>query len=131
MPPQKREVPRTRRRLESTEPSREYFTTKILFLLKANIAIISSVALPHVAFRSPPTESTISRKTSNNFHHWLTISKNPLHSKIRLAKFGSHYTHYKWRLLHWVCTTTVSLSPIVKPMIFLIINVKTSTQLYI
>uniref|UniRef100_A0A2P2LBW3 Vacuolar cation/proton exchanger 1a n=1 Tax=Rhizophora mucronata TaxID=61149 RepID=A0A2P2LBW3_RHIMU len=30
MPPQKREVPRTKRRFESTEPRREYFTTTIL-----------------------------------------------------------------------------------------------------
>lgn len=37
------------------EPKREYFTTCILFWRRANNAIISSVALPHVAFRSPPT----------------------------------------------------------------------------
>lgn len=56
MPPQKREVPRTRRRFERIEPKREYLTTAILFWLRANIAIINSVAFPHVAFRSPPTE---------------------------------------------------------------------------
>lgn len=54
-PPQKREVPRTKRRLERMEPRSEYFTTAILFWLSARIAIISSVAFPHVAFRSPPT----------------------------------------------------------------------------
>lgn len=70
MPPQKREVPRTRRRLERMEPSKEYFTTKIFCLLKANIAIISSGAFPHVAFRSPPTAVTISRKTSDNSLHY-------------------------------------------------------------
>lgn len=55
MPPQKREVPRTRSKLESTEPSSEHLTTSILPSMSANSAMISSVALPHVAFRSPPT----------------------------------------------------------------------------
>uniref|UniRef100_A0A0E0FN51 F-box domain-containing protein n=1 Tax=Oryza nivara TaxID=4536 RepID=A0A0E0FN51_ORYNI len=54
-PPQKREVPRTRRRLERTEPSREHLTTSIFPLSSANSAMISSVAFPHVAFSSPPT----------------------------------------------------------------------------
>lgn len=55
IPPQKREVPRTKRRFERMEPKREYLTTAILLLLRANIAIMSSVAFPHVAFTSPPT----------------------------------------------------------------------------
>ena len=55
MPQQNREVPRTRRRLEIIEPSKEYFTTAILLLLRAKIAMMSSVAFPHVAFKSPPT----------------------------------------------------------------------------
>ena len=55
IPPQNREVPRTRRRFESMEPRREYLTTAILLLISAKIAIMSSVAFPHVAFRSPPT----------------------------------------------------------------------------
>lgn len=55
MPPQRREVPRTRRRLERIDPNKEYFTTSTLFWASANIAIINSVAFPHVAFRSPPT----------------------------------------------------------------------------
>lgn len=59
MPPQKREVPRTRRRFESIEPKSEYFTTSTLCCVRARIAIISSVAFPHVAFRSPPTEQII------------------------------------------------------------------------
>ncbi|MFS7904820.1 hypothetical protein Hanom_Chr01g00040521 [Helianthus anomalus] len=37
------------------EPKREYLTTSILLCNNANIAIISSVAFPHVAFSSPPT----------------------------------------------------------------------------
>lgn len=55
MPPHNREVPRTRRRLERMEPRREYLTTAILLLLRAKIAMMSSVAFPHVAFKSPPT----------------------------------------------------------------------------
>lgn len=55
MPPHNREVPRTRRRLERMEPRREYLTTSILLLLSAKIAMMSSVAFPHVAFKSPPT----------------------------------------------------------------------------
>lgn len=55
IPPQKREVPRTKRRFERMEPKREYLTTAILLLLRANIAIMSSVAFPHVALTSPPT----------------------------------------------------------------------------
>lgn len=55
MPPQKSEVPRTRRRFERMEPKREYLTTSILRSYRAKIAMISSVALPHVAFNNPPT----------------------------------------------------------------------------
>ena len=55
MPPHNREVPRTRRMFERIEPNKEYLTTTILLLLRANIAIMSSVTFPHVAFRSPPT----------------------------------------------------------------------------
>jgi len=55
MPPQSREVPSTRRRFERMEPKREYLTTAIWLLLRANIAMISSVMFPHVALRSPPT----------------------------------------------------------------------------
>lgn len=58
MPPQKREVPRTKRRFERIDPKREYFTTSTLCWIRANIAIMSSVAFPHVAFRSPPTDHT-------------------------------------------------------------------------
>lgn len=65
MPPHNREVPRTRRRLESMEPRREYLTTSILLLLSANIAMMSSVAFPHVAFKSPPT--MIQNITIKNF----------------------------------------------------------------
>lgn len=54
-PPQKSEVPRTKRRFERTEPKREYLSNCSLFWFRAEIAIISSVALPNVAFRSPPT----------------------------------------------------------------------------
>ena len=43
------------RRSERTEPNREYLTTAILLLLRAKIAMTSSVALPQVAFSSPPT----------------------------------------------------------------------------
>lgn len=38
------------------EPNKEYLTTSILFSRRANSAIIISVAFPHVALRSPPTE---------------------------------------------------------------------------
>lgn len=55
MPPKKREVPRTRRRFETTDPKSEYFTNSILPLVSANIAMINSVAFPHVAFSNPPT----------------------------------------------------------------------------
>lgn len=55
MPPQKRDDPRTKRRLERIEPNSEYFTTSILLWIMAKIEIINSVAFPHVAFRSPPT----------------------------------------------------------------------------
>lgn len=58
-PPKKREVPRTRRRFERMEPKRDDFTTFNLFWWRANNAIISSVALPHVALISPPTASKI------------------------------------------------------------------------
>lgn len=60
-PPKRREEPSTRRRFERTEPKREYFTTWILFWRRANKAIISSVAFPQVAFRSPPTACTCYR----------------------------------------------------------------------
>jgi hypothetical protein len=66
-PPQRREEPRTRRRFERMEPRREYFTTSILFWRRANNAIISSVALPHVAFRSPPTANPIYNQYSKSF----------------------------------------------------------------
>lgn len=55
MPPQNREDPRTKRRFESIEPSRLYFTTSTLCWTRAKMDIMSSVAFPHVAFRSPPT----------------------------------------------------------------------------
>jgi len=55
MPPHNKDVPRTRRRLERMEPRREYLTTSILLFLSANIAMMSSVAFPHVAFKRPPT----------------------------------------------------------------------------
>lgn len=54
-PPHKREDPKTRRRFERMEPKREYFNTSIFLWWRANSAIISSVALPHVAFSRPPT----------------------------------------------------------------------------
>ena len=69
MPPQKRDVPRTRRRLERMEPKREYLTMAILCSLRANIAIMSSVAFPHVAFRSPPTAKS-HNKLLNNLKFW-------------------------------------------------------------
>lgn len=54
-PPQKSEVPSTSKRLESMEPTKEHLTTSILPWCRANKAIMSSVAFPHVALRSPPT----------------------------------------------------------------------------
>jgi hypothetical protein len=57
-PPQKREVPSTSSRLERTEPRREHLTTSILPSMSAKSAMMSSVALPHVAFRRPPTVRT-------------------------------------------------------------------------
>lgn len=54
-PPQKREVPRTRRRLERTEPKSEHFNTSIFPSCKAKSAMMSSVTFPQVALRSPPT----------------------------------------------------------------------------
>lgn len=65
-PPQKRDVPRTRRRLDKMEPRREYLTTSILCCHRANNAIISSVAFPHVAFNSPPTAISFLHVTKNN-----------------------------------------------------------------
>lgn len=73
MPPQKREVPRTKRRLESIEPRREYFTTAILCWLRAKMAIISSVALPHVALRSPPTVNSINQLENNYIINQLFV----------------------------------------------------------
>ena len=58
-PPQKREEPRTRRRFERIDPKREYFNTEIFPWWSAKIAIMSSVAFPHVAFRRPPTANQI------------------------------------------------------------------------
>lgn len=75
MPPHNREVPRTRRRLERIEPSREYLTTSILLLLSANIAMISSVAFPHVAFKSPPTK--IQKTIMKNFSNIIKTNLKP------------------------------------------------------
>ena len=41
----------------------------ILCSLRANIAIMSSVAFPHVAFRSPPTAKSHD-KLVNNLNVW-------------------------------------------------------------
>jgi hypothetical protein len=54
-PPQKRDVPSTSSRLERTEPRREHLTTSIWPSMSAKSAMMSSVALPHVALRRPPT----------------------------------------------------------------------------
>lgn len=45
---------------------REYLTKAILLLLRANIAIMSSVTLPHVAFKSPPTVNQETQRISCN-----------------------------------------------------------------
>lgn len=71
MPPHKREEPRTRRRFEMMDPKREYLRTWIFLLWRANIAIINSVAFPHVAFTSPPT---VQKYFQNNLT--MYISKN-------------------------------------------------------
>lgn len=54
-PPTKRELPRTSKRLDKIDPTKEHFTTSIFPWYNANRAMISSVAFPHVAFSSPPT----------------------------------------------------------------------------
>lgn len=54
-PPRRSEEPRTRRRLDKTEPTREHLTTDIFPLCNAKRAMMSSVAFPQVAFKSPPT----------------------------------------------------------------------------
>jgi len=82
MPPQKSEVPRTNSRFDSMEPKSEYFTTSTLCCPSAKIAIISSVALPHVAFSSPPTTKT-------------KIYKKELNS--RLLKFPSIILKFQYK----------------------------------
>lgn len=69
-PPQKRELPRTRRRLERMDPKREYFTTWIFLWWRASNAIISSVAFPHVAFSNPPTASKDQIITTLSLNSW-------------------------------------------------------------
>ncbi len=58
VPPMRKAVPRTRRRLESTEPRRETCTMRRKAglsrpLMRASKAMIISVTLPNVAFSRP------------------------------------------------------------------------------
>lgn len=74
------------------EPNREYLTTSTLCAHRANIAIISSVAFPHVAFRSPPTAHNIVMKEisliNNARVNFLPIVSEPfvLTKRERLIK---------------------------------------------
>src|SRR5438876_391547 len=54
-PPASMLTPRTRRTFPMIEPVREALTTSVRPLDRAKIAMISSVALPKVALRRPPT----------------------------------------------------------------------------
>lgn len=83
-PPQKREEPRTRRRFERMEPRREYLTTSILCSARAKIAIMSSVALPQVAFKSPPT---VKPKRLSHYRTYLA-SEN----QLTMANFKEFFT---------------------------------------
>ena len=76
-PPQRSELPRTKRRFERMEPSRDNFTTWTLFWWSANNAMIISVAFPHVAFRSPPTKLTSTQTKTKlvNFLYHVIICK--------------------------------------------------------
>ncbi len=53
-PPKRRLAPRTRRTLPMIEPMIEAFTTAVRPAERAKIVMISSAALPKVAFRMPP-----------------------------------------------------------------------------
>ena len=101
MPPQKRDVPRTRRRLERMEPKREYLTRAILWSLRANIAIMSSVAFPHVAFRSPPTAKS-HNKLLNNLKFW--------NCKLLILTFFFFYFLYNFLFLLLNIDVQVSFS---------------------
>lgn len=52
------------------EPRREYLTTSILSSARAKIAMMSSVALPQVAFRSPPT---VKPKRQNHINYQVYV----------------------------------------------------------
>src|SRR2546423_10984826 len=57
IPPHKADRPRTRRMLPMIEPVIEAFTTPVRPLESAMPAMISSAALPKVAFNNPPSAS--------------------------------------------------------------------------
>ena len=58
-PPTRKAVPRTRSRLESTEPRRETWTMRSRPAFIAKRETMSSVTLPKVALRSPPSVSDV------------------------------------------------------------------------
>lgn len=55
IPPMKKEHPSTNSIFDKMDPNSDCWTTLIIPLFNAYIDIIISVALPNVAFRSPPT----------------------------------------------------------------------------
>lgn len=55
------------------EPKREYLTTSTLFSINANMAMINSVAFPHVAFKRPPTTIIKHKLTSYICHQMISL----------------------------------------------------------
>lgn len=80
-PPKKRELPRTSRRLDRMDPTKEHFTTSILPWCNANRAMISSVTFPQVAFSSPPT-----RGATIQFEMSMLLLK--LHVETKYRRFA-------------------------------------------
>lgn len=64
-PPQRKHIPRTRRRLERMEPMREVLTMTISSLVRAITETITSTALPNVALSRPPRVSPTRRAISS------------------------------------------------------------------
>mmetsp|Transcript_23010 Transcript_23010/g.48944 ORF Transcript_23010/g.48944 Transcript_23010/m.48944 type:complete len:203 (-) Transcript_23010:4-612(-) len=66
MPPQKKDIPSTKSKLESTEPSSVAFTTCVRPARRVCTMITISTALPKVAFRRPASMSFFSPAASSS-----------------------------------------------------------------
>jgi hypothetical protein len=64
-PPAKIAVPKTKSRFPTNEPVIDAFTTSIRPARSANVPIRSSVALPNVAFSSPPKAGLLLAESSS------------------------------------------------------------------